>query len=407
MLWVALHLPRLESQALARGHAPPEAARAALEAVAAWMGRYTPKVSLEPPEGVAAELGASLRLHGGAGKLAREIRAGLTRLGFEAEIAFAPTARAALWRAAGGGLPLEALPPRVLGLDPERLKLLGDLGVETLGALMRLPREGVARRFGQTLVDELDRALGRLPEPRTLHVPPARFEARLEFPAPVAEAPAALFAARRLLAQLEGFLAARQGGARRFTLELVHARRPATAVEVGLAAPARDAEHFARLLREHLERLVLPAPAEAVRLAAAVIEPLGGRSGTLFQGPEDAGEDWRRLIERLQARFGADAVHGLGLHSEHRPERAWRRLEPGAAVRAEVPAAGERPLWLLDPPRPLGEGEFELLAGPERIETGWWDGAEVRRDYFIARSRGSLLWIYRDAQGWRLHGFFA
>lgn len=407
MLWVALHLPRLESQALARGHAPPEAARAALEAVAAWMGRYTPKVSLEPPEGVAAELGASLRLHGGAGRLAREIREGLARLGFEAGIAFAPTARAALWRAAGGGLPLEALSPRVLGLDPERLKLLDDLGVKTLGALMRLPREGVARRFGQALVDELDRALGRLPEPRTLYVPPARFEARLEFPAPVAEASAALFAARRLLAQLEGFLAARQGGVRCFTLELVHARGRATGVEVGLAAPARDAEHFAHLLREHLERLVLPAPAEAVRLVAAGIESVEGKSGALFRGPEEAGEDWRRLIERLRARFGAEAVHSLGLRSEHRPERAWRRLEPGRAARAEVLTVGERPLWLLDPPRPLAEGEFELLAGPERIETGWWDGAEVRRDYFVARSRESLVWIYRDAQGWRLHGFFA
>ncbi|MCX7962469.1 MAG: DNA polymerase Y family protein [Burkholderiales bacterium] len=407
MLWVALHLPQLESQARARGHASPEAARAALEAVALWMERYTPKVSLEPPEGLAAELGASLKRYGGAGRLAREIRAGLAQLGFDARIAFAPTARAALWRAAGGGLPLEALPVAVLGLDPDREELLDALGVHTLGALMRLPREGVARRFGQTLVDELDRALGRLPEARTLYVPPARFAARLELPAPVAEAQATLFAARRLLAQLEGFLVARCSGVRRFVLELLHPKRAATTVEVGLAAPARDAEHFARLLRERLERLSLPAPAEAVRLAAVEIEPLPGRTGALFPGPEEASEDWRRLLDRLQARLGTDAVHGLGLRSEHRPERAWLRLAPEGAAGIVLPAYGARPLWLLDPPRPLAEGEFELLAGPERIESGWWDGAEIRRDYFVARARDSLLWIYRDAQGWRLHGLFA
>lgn len=418
MLWVALYLPGIESQALARGHAPPEAGREALEAVAAWMGRYTPRVSLEPPGGVAAEVAGSLRLAGGAGKLARSIRAGLAQLGFEGTLAFAPTARAALWRAAGGalvgqraaggGLALEQLPVEVLGLAADRLKLLQGLGIRDLGGLMQLPREGVARRFGQALVDGLDQALGRLPEPRRLYVPPARFEARLELPAPVAEAAAALFAARRLLAGLEGFLAARQGGVRGFTLELFHARGAPTAVEVGLAAPARHAEHFARLLRERLERRPLAAPAEAVRLSAADIAPLAGRSGGLFRDQRDEGEDWLRLVERLQARFGQGAVHGLGLHAEHRPELAWKAIAPGQRLAAgEVPGPGARPLWLVEPPRALAEGGFELLAGPERIESGWWDGGEARRDYFVARARDSFVWVYRDAEGWRLHGIFA
>lgn len=404
---MALHLPGIEAQALARGHAPPEAGREALEAVATWMGRYTPRVSLEPPGGLAAEVAGSLRLAGGAGKLARGIHSGLAQLGFEGTLAFAPTARAALWRAAGGGLALEQLPVEVLGLAADRLKLLRGLGIRDLGGLMQLPREGVARRFGQALVDALDQARGRLPEPRRLHVPPARFEARLELPSPVIEATAALFAARRLLAGLEGFLAARHGGVRKFTLALFHARGAPTAVEVGLAAPAREAEHFARLLRERLERRPLAAPAEAVGLSAADIEPLAGRSGGLFQD-EAGGEDWLRLVERLQARFGRDAVHGLGLQAEHRPERAWQAIAPGQRIAAgEAPGPGVRPLWLVEPPRALPEGGFELLAGPERIESGWWDGGEARRDYFVAKARDSFLWVYRDAGGWRLHGIFA
>lgn len=407
---MALHLPGIESQALARGHAPPEAGREALEAVATWMGRYTPRVSLDPPEGLAAEVAGSLRLVGGAGKLARGIRAGLAQLGFEGTLAFAPTARAALWRAAGGGLALEQLPIEVLGLSADRLKLLQGLGIRNLGGLLQLPREGVARRFGQGLMDGLDQALGRIPEPRRLFVPPARFEARLELPAPVFEAATALFAARRLLAGLEGFLAARHGGVRGFTLELFHGKGVPTVIEVGLAAPARDAEHFARLLRERLERRPLAAPAEAVRLSAADIVPLAGRSGGLFRD-EAGGEDWLRLVERLQARFGHGAVHGLGLHAEHRPELAWKAIVPGQRLAAgDVPGPGARPLWLVEPPRALKgveEDGFELLAGPEQIESGWWDGGEVRRDYFVARARDSIVWVYRDARGWRLHGIFA
>ena len=53
---------------------------------------------------------------------------------------------------------------------------------------------------------------------------------------------------------------------------------------------------------------------------------------------------------------------------------------------------------------------MDLGAECERIETGWWDGGEVSRDYFVAVSRvGSRLWVYRELDGgqqWYLHGFF-
>lgn len=56
------------------------------------------------------------------------------------------------------------------------------------------------------------------------------------------------------------------------------------------------------------------------------------------------------------------------------------------------------------------ERELELLRGPERIETGWWDGREVTRDYFVARdAHGVRLWIYRDRRApknWYVHGLF-
>jgi protein ImuB len=135
---------------------------------------------------------------------------------------------------------------------------------------------------------------------------------------------------------------------------------------------------------------------------------------SLLCDPRAGGEEWLRLIERLQARLGSDAVHGLGTHEDHRPERAWVAVAPGK----EFSPAGKnrnspRPLWLVEPPRRLAEGEFALLAGPERIDSGWWDGAEARRDYFIARTgESSLAWIYRErgpvpGENWFLHGLFA
>jgi protein ImuB len=411
MLWVALHFPQLRRQALSRGHAPPEPEREALAAAAAWACQFTPRVSLEPPQALLMEIEGSLRYFGGRWKFLARLRAGLSRLGFETRIAEAPAARAALWLARGDGGRLAAQPVAVMGLAPEACALLASLGVQTLGGLMRLPREGLARRFDAGLLEQLDQARGQAPEPREFFVPPARFAARLELPAPVLQAEQALFAARRLLAQMEGFLAARHAGVRSFSLVLLHDEgRPATEVNVGLAAPGRDAEHFARLLRERLVTLALGSPIDAIRLEAGELEDLSGRNKNLFDDRHGRQEEWLRLIERLQARLGSAAVHGLGTHEDHRPERAWVAVSPGKEIPAKEKIQNQpRPLWLLDPPRRLAEGEFALLAGPERIESGWWDGAEARRDYFIARTgAASLAWIYRERQGhWFLHGLFA
>src|SRR5687768_2566731 len=177
MLWVALHLPDL----------PP----GALAPIAAWACQFTPRVSLEPPQALVAEVGASLRLFGGRAALLARWRAGLDALGVEAALACAPTARGALWLARGGGDELGKLPLEVIDCD---LEFLRSIGISTIGELLRLPREGLAQRCGQALVDELDRALGMLPEAREFFMPPARFDARLELPAPVAHAEGLLFA---------------------------------------------------------------------------------------------------------------------------------------------------------------------------------------------------------------------
>jgi protein ImuB len=412
MLWVALHFPQLRRQALSRGHAPPEPEREALAAAAAWACQFTPRVSLEPPQALLMEVEGSLRYFGGRWKFLARLRAGLSRLGFEAHIAEAPAARAALWLARGDGGRLAAQSVAVLDLPPAALALLASLGVQTLGGLLRLPRDGLARRFEARLLVQLDQACGKVPEPREFFVPPARFAARLELPAPVRQAEHALFAARRLLTQMEGFLAARQAGVRSFCLALLHGKgRPATPVEVRLAASGRSAEHFARLLRERLGALVLRSPIEAIGIEAGDIENLPQRNTSLFDDRFGSEEGWLRLIERLQARLGSAAVHGLDTQEDHRPERAFRHavLATENLNSKQDKTPGPRPLWLLDPPRRLAEGEFALLAGPERIESGWWDGAEARRDYFIARvGAASLAWIYREREGgWFLHGLFA
>jgi protein ImuB len=391
MLWVALHFPSL----------PP----GTLEASAAWACQFTPKVSLEPPQGLLLEVEGSLRLFGGIEALVERIEAGIAAMGLAARIATAATPRAALWLAHGQKESFDDVPVET-ACHGEPLAFLQSIGIATVGELLRLPREGLARRCGQGLVDDLDRALGAAPEPRAFYSPPPRFAAKLELPAQVAHAEGVLFAARRLLVQLEGLLTARQAGIRSFSLILLHEENE-TAIPVGLASPAREVERLAQLLREKLAATTLARPVEAIRLEAENFVPLHAGSADLFGDAAGEAEGWARLVERLRARLGHEAVSGLATHPDHRPEHAWRRVEPGEWDPREFRQPGPRPLWLVEP-KPVSEKSFELLAGPERIESGWWDGDEAGRDYFIAQLDGaSLAWLYRDREGWFVHGFFA
>ncbi len=401
----------------------------ALLGLAAWATQFTPSVALEFHRALMLEITGSLKLFGGQAVIAQRLRAGAQALGFTALAAAAPTPRGACWLARAGrelliedpaqlATALKELPVRLAARDAETLEALQAIGAQTLGDLLSLPRAGLARRFGQALLDDLDRALGHAPDPRAFFVPPAAFHARLELAAEVTQTEALLFAAKRLLLQLEGFLNARSGGVRHLSLRLFHADARATEVPIGLVAPARDAAHFTLLLRERLAHIVLRDPVRALALAADEVVPLAGENLALFAHEAAAPGDWSKLVERLCARLGAHAVQGLAAVDEHRPERASQAVAPGTQYRLDL-TAGARPMWLLPAPQPLAErnamphheGPLKLLAGPERIETGWWDGADAARDYFIAqRSDEALVWIYRSRRapgGWFLHGLFA
>jgi protein ImuB len=187
----------------------------------------------------------------------------------------------------------------------------------------------------------------------------------------------------------------------------VHRDGTQSAVHVELASSTRELERLAQLLREKLATLALAQPVEAIALQAGDFTPLAGQSRGLFGDRAAADEDWAALVERLQARLGRDAVYGLTPFPDHRPEYAWRRITPGDWDAHEFVQPGPRPTWLLGEPRRVAQSELVLLAGPERIACGWWDGDDTRRDYFVATLGDSVAWVYREAGLWYLHGLFA
>ena len=396
---------------------------AALARLAAWAGRFTPFVSLAPPRDVLLEVAGSLKLFGGPDALWAKVAEGIAGLGYAAKAALAPTPLGAafLARARPGARvtgteklasEIASVPLEVLDLAPDTLAALEALGLSRVGDCLKLPRAGLARRFGGEPLRSIDRALGALPDPREPFVPPPRFEGRLALPAETIAADPLLFAARHLLLELEGYLAARGEGAGEVRLALFHREGRATRLEVGLVSPARDPARLLGLLRERLAATRIREPVSAVELSVETVLPLVPGNRELWkERAREVKEEWPELVERLRARLGAKAVQGLKVAAEHRPERSFLRtkLSPGDEPWV-FPRFGPRPFWLLPRPAPLARESVTLLAGPERIESGWWDGDDARRDYFVASdSRGSRLWVFRERGGdrrWYLHGIF-
>ncbi|HQU15717.1 MAG: hypothetical protein B7Z66_02920 [Chromatiales bacterium 21-64-14] len=422
-----------------------EAERRVLQQLAGWAGQFSPMVSLAPPHELVLEVEGSCGLFGGRDRLVDAVYRGVTGLGHQVVWALAPTPLGATLLARGGrevqviarsqlrGM-LARLPLGTLNLSPPVRAALHGLGMRSLGDCLRLPRDGLVRRAGPDLLKALDRALGDAPDPREPYVPPPRFVGRLPLPAAVEETGALLFAVHRLILELSGFLAARDAGVRELRFHMMHGVRSGTEVALRLTAPSRDPGHLLGLMRVRLERVALPAPVQEIVLRANPVT-LPRRDGSLFPGGAvdavDAG-DAAALVERLRARLGEPAVHGLRRVAEHRPERAWDACDVTAGDRGDTvlpvmthardpcgtSGLPPRPLWLLPRPAPLAvrngrpcrDGTLSLGPERERIESGWWDGADVVRDYFVARTvRGERLWIFR-APGipdrWFLHGIF-
>lgn len=391
--------------------------------LAGWAYRYSAEV-LRLPGAVALEVQRSHRLFGHWPDFEKKLRDDLQSMGFRHRLALAPTplAARALAEVADGAVigdasrlrqRLARLPLAHAGLPDGMADALAGMGVRQLGALLVLPRDGLRRRFGASLLDHLGDLLGDQATPLPRYLPPDRFDLRIEFNFDIDNLASLAFPLRRLTGDLAAFLAGRDGGVQRFTLSLGHRGHVPTRLPVGLLQPERDPAALFELARSRLERISLEHPVVFLRLRATELPPFvpGGRD--LFEQRPAHAIPLEQLQERLRARLGDGAVHRWQATVDPRPERAQRIGAPDA--RPVAPTTLPRPTWLLPQPIPLSSHGLRILAGPERIESGWWDGGDLRRDYYVLETaEGQHAWAFcppgkrpGPTGGWMLHGWFA
>lgn len=390
----------------------------ALKSLASWAEQFSGWVSFDSVRLLLwLEIGSSLRYFQGMEPLRSRIESGLAQLGYSATFGIAPTLEAAAALCQVDDAPvidrtkrlaetIAPLPLSAFALDDVASEALTSFGLNTLGDVLAFPRDGLARRFGEELLDYLDRLTGVAPDPRKPHRSRSTYRRKFELLGSVESTEGLLFPLRRLLNELQGYLLARDTALQSVHIDLCHDGKPPTQLEIRTTRPLRDAVRLFALARERLERTILPCAVEEIVVRADRFVPLGDTQMELLDGGKRRDEGWSGLLDKLRARLGDSAVRQLGLRDDHRPEHAWCVVN-GKPPDADLPYQ-ERPLWLLEPrlvrtlPRRLGQ--------PERIEAGWADDQDESRDYYIAETEdGARLWMFRDgAKGqWYVHGIWA
>ena len=424
-------------------HADHEPAKdaAALRALAAWMNRYSPLVAPASPDAILLDLTGTQRLYGDWSRLLQMISTSLSRLRLSHRLAIAPTPAAA-WAIASFGpenaivdadhlrQSLRPLPIAALRLEIEAAGALFQLGIETIGQLMGLPRAALPARFGPSVLNRLDSATGELIEVLDSVRPAATIRARMDFDAAVESMEAVWETFKRLIAQLTDQLRRQNRGARQMLAEFFPPRGKPIRKTIFLARPNRNPAALFDLLRCACENVRHDDGWIGIALSVPLAEPLADEQLGLLKEESRRGElEFYGLIERLTARLGPGVALTPRLIESHLPEKVCCFCEAAAHSAIPCPQSSiekSRPIELLGEPVEIPcmvapEGlpvafthedrvfQISVASGPERISPPWWEGRNKTRDYFeVQESAGRRFWIFRVAETrkWYLHGFF-
>ena len=393
--------------------------QAHLEQLTLWALGYSSWVSPEPPATILLEIASSLTLFGGLEALLDSIRQDTRKQCLSLSMGTAPTPAAALLFArTGKHQPVQDLselrhrlatvPVTALPLDDFTFKGLRQSGIRSLEQLMALPPAALTRRFGNTCSDFLYKLDGRLPDPRVAYQAASTFSQAVDLPLEAPDTGALAFTLNRLLNALGGYLKTRDLGIRHLDIVLSHHRLADTRVALKFLDATANTQHLFRVATERLDTQVLDAPVIRLAIESAELAELPREGADLFMKSKAQKSSIEQVLDRLTARLGKDALYTALPGDDHRPEKAWlTALLDHTNPTEHWPA---RPVWLLREPRRLTE-QVQLQTLPERIENGWWDDTDVRRDYYIASTReGAHYWVYRQRRQpdeYWVHGLFA
>ncbi|WP_162046012.1 Y-family DNA polymerase [Vibrio taketomensis] len=391
--------------------------------IAQWLYLVTSDIVIVPPQGILLKISNMLSLYGGLEAYWQTLSQHLNQLNYHYQFAtgFSPYSAILLAKSAAMFIcndkqqlleRLQFLPITSTELAEKQVSALQRVGIHTLEQLLCLPMPDLARRFDIDLVNYVGRLLGQFKHPVDFYHPPERFQRFLELLYEIENVQWLIKPLTKQLNALEQFLTLRNQVAYELQLTLHQRDNQTNTVDFTSATGSYLAKDWLTLCQLRLESLQINAPVQGLTLSIVRSGGLEATSQDMFNRQQGA-QTPLELIGLLQAKLGQQQVRKVSLSNDPRPENATQLCDPTLplpqfdAVKPPV-CATNRPSFILPSPEPLQE-KVSIVQGPERFVTGWWDGHDITRDYFIARSQqGRWLWIFRNQdKQWFLHGQYS
>ena len=416
-----------------------------LKRLAEWCIRFTPVVSIDPPNGLFFDATGCANLWGGEPLYLEEIAKKLNARGYDVRVSMAntPGVAWAVSRFGKGSLviaigknteALLPLPPEALRLEADTVERLHKLGLHQIMQFIRMPRSALRRRFGQHFIRQLDMALGKEMEFIAPVQPLEPYQERLPCLEPIVSVKGIEIALLELLNTLCLRLRQEQKGLRTAIFKGYRVDGKVEQVDIGTNRPSHHVNHLFKLFEIKLPTIEPALGIELFILEAPKVEDHYPRQEKMWEGSGGL-EDIRlsELIDRLAGKIGVQAIHRYVPDEHYWPERSFKTA---STLQEKITTAWRtnklRPLQLLPIPERIEvtapipdyppmlfrhKGKLHKVIkadGPERIEQEWWLQQGQHRDYYrVEDEEGLRYWIFRsghyhdETYQWFIHGFFA
>lgn len=441
-LWYALYFPALDDSAAAGQHN--------IEQLASLCQQVSDHIAIAGGDTLALEIRSSLKYFGGIRRLRSTLHQSLHpalshqfaggQFPTQYYDAASPSASASIvlaraqrrqlvtsvedLRSALGNVAIAGL-----ALDKKLVYRLQQCGLLYLRDIWRLPSATLRIRFGRTLCDYLEELLALRPSRLERWQPAPSFCETLTPDLPAENQRDVLLLADHLLANMQQFLQKHHLTTDHLSFRLDDISGNTHHIDLGMRRPVRDKDTWLLLLTTRLQALATGSSVSAVTLSVHALhayQPGGANPHNRNKSGTSTAQ--QGLLEILCARLGEEGICRLHQQADHDPAAAgeyvpYRHNQKMALGDTQQAVRGfglhaQQPCLLLSTPlalsvrntMPVYLSPLTFLCGPERLETHWWSGKNIRRDYYIAANQqGMMLWVYRDIKQrlWFLQGLFA
>ncbi len=337
---------------------------------------------------------------------------------------------------------VDALPVAAMRLPPDVRENLKELGLDRVEHLRRLPIASLPARFGTELPQRLHELDGLTTETIQVSQAETTYHAGRNLEHPTRDLEVLQLHVESLLEEVLQPIVKRQAGVLSLICQWFSGQGAPRETTLRLVQPVQSERYLLQLLQLQWERINIAHEVTAVHVLVPLTTSDKPQQQWLFQDQEEVDSQNRaELIDRLSSRLGPEQVIQMRWQAQALPERSFvprKRMVRQAKGKTQSATHNsfrclERPSRLFAQPRRLQKiqvkaglranpcpvdtfsfagQQFTVVqaVGPERIESQWWEGRWVRRDYYrVHTDSGQRFWIFQEigTSRWWLHGDFA